>query len=451
MIQHQAGRVWSEFIDWILKDISEIKGRWLQRLNVFSKVIYIVIQGFFQNDLLLRASSLSYTVVLSLVPTLALGIAILKGIGIDAQMKKMAYDFITQLEVTESMELDQVNEAIQQGKAIPQTLSSHLKRVADMVFSYVEKTNFAALGAFGIAGLMFTVLSVMSSIENALNHIWQTGGERPIGRRLINYMALFIIVPVALNLAIAILSSIQGSPLWEKAFAYIPLDIKDPVTMTLLNFLLVVATFIFVYVFMPNTKVNIMPAIIGALVAGTGWFLTQYLYIKLQVGVARYNAIYGSLASLPLFLMWIYVGWVVFLVGAEVAYAAQSWKYRIRFGGKISPFSKLSMAFDILEEVYRNFENRQKTTPLATAERLKLNAGVVKELMDIFSEGGILMRLEAEGGGYVPSAPANRITVDEVSEIILGKTVTWTKGGKMAEEVQKAIKEKFSGKKLSEI
>ena len=453
MFPLSIGKMQSDFIAWILRDVSGIRGKCLQRLNIISKVIYIAYKGFFQNNLLLRSSALSYTVVLSLVPTLALGIAILKGIGIDDQMKHMAYDFISQIEITESIELEDVNATAQTDNVAPQqTLAGHLKRVADMVFDYVEKTNFAALGAFGVAGLMFTVLSVMSSIENALNNIWHAGSERSLSRRLMNYMALFIIVPVVLNLAIAVLSSMQGSFLWEYFFSYIPLDMKNPVSMILLNFFLVVSTFIFIYVFMPNTKVNITPAAIGGLVAGVGWFLTQYIYLKLQIGVARYNAIYGSLASLPLLLMWIYVGWVVFLTGAEVAYAAQAWRFRIHFTGKIRPFSNLAFSFDILREVYRNFDNREKTMILDVAEELKLDASTVEEIMDAMREAGFLIRIDSEGvEEFIPSTPSEKITVDEVAGVILGKSDSGTKGAKVVEEILQAINERLADKKISEI
>jgi membrane protein len=244
----------------------------------------------------------------------------------------------------------------------------------------------------------------------------------------------------------------QGSFLWEYFFAYIPLDMKNPMTMILLNFFLVVSTFIFIYVFMPNTKVNITPAAIGGLVAGVGWFLTQYIYLKLQIGVARYNAIYGSLASLPLLLMWIYVGWVVFLTGAEVAYAAQSWRFRIHFTGRIRPFSNLAISFDILREVYSNFDNRGKSMILDVAEKLKLDASTVEEIMDAMTEAGLLIRIDEEGEEkFIPSTPSKKITVDEVAEVILGKSGSGTKGAKVVEEVLQAIKERFADKKISEI
>ncbi|MEJ2690618.1 MAG: YihY/virulence factor BrkB family protein [Deltaproteobacteria bacterium] len=267
-------------------------------LWVLTRILFIVVGESKKDRLTLRASSLTFTVVLSLVPTLALGTAVLKGLGAGDQMKEAAYRIIDQMEQgggkisapplssSEGTPLSATGEpSPTEGGA---TLASHLKKATDTIFSYVEKTNFATLGAFGVAGLVFTVLSVLGSIETSMNAIWQADSGRPFGRKLIDYLSLMVLLPVTVNLTLATGTILQSPKLFAHIQKVIPIFWLQSLLLTLLPIIIVVCTFTILYRFLPNTRVSLFPALAGGLAGGAGWFILQAVYIKLQIGVARY-------------------------------------------------------------------------------------------------------------------------------------------------------------------
>jgi membrane protein len=397
------------------------------------RISYIVVNEYRKDRISLRASALTFTIVLSLVPTLALGTAVLKGLGAGDQMRSAVYQFIDQLDQSgtfsapgpTSTEKKQ-DETIAppenlSGKGEPQDLTSHLRKAADTIFNYVERTNFAALGAFGIAGVVFAVLSVLGNIETSMNAIWRADSNRPFGRKVIDYLSLMILLPVSANLTLAAEAILQSPTLFLRIQQVIPIFWLQSLLLTMLPIFIVVGTFTLLYRFLPNTQVNFSPALIGGFAGGIGWFALQSFYIKLQIGVARYNAIYGSFATLPLFLVWLYMGWLVFLTGAEVAFAIQNWRQYLPEGERMTPLKKMTIAFEAVAAILEGFKLRQVTSKKMLAHSLNRQPGHISIVLKELEEAGIIHHVqEKRHEGYVPAAPSEVIPATEIVSMVMG-------------------------------
>ena len=422
--------------------------RWQLFLKAICRTFFIFWREFQQDNIPLRSCALTFTIVLSLVPVLALGTAVLKGLGAGDQMKQAAYRFIDSIETsspspTESEDATSSdnNTAIKpiflpsvataplpaDSTAEPATangsdpLSNHLRKAADQIFSYVDKTDFATLGAFGIIGLIFSVLSVLGSIEQSMNVIWKAPRGRPFSQKLMDYMALMILLPLSVNLALATETTLQNKTLFRMFNDLLPIAWLTSFLLNILPFILVIGTFTVLYRFLPNTKVRLLPALIGGTVGGSCWLFAQTLYLTLQIGVAKYNAIYGSFATLPLFLLWLYLGWLIFLAGAELAFACQTWPMYNREHKEMSPICKLSLAFSILELVFKSFKNGKTRSLAEISEYLQWQANEVQIIVDLLTDGGMLHHVSEKNlEGYVPARPEETLDIRETLSLVLG-------------------------------
>jgi membrane protein len=439
----QVQQSWKAFKDWIWRNSAPSDQLGIRILRAACRIIFIVTREAQEDKVTLRASALTFTVVLSLVPMLALGTAVLKGLGAGDQMRVAAFTFIEQFE-SASENLDSVPDQDKPPSAeepekgstqVPENadqateqesqsgnLTNHLHNAVDQVFDYVDRTNFATLGTFGILGMVLAALGVLGSIEQSMNAIWQTSRGRVLGRKIIDYMALMILLPISVNLALATSTTLQSTILYSRIQEILPIAMFG-FFLKLLPVLILILTFVLLYRFIPNTRVGFIPALAGGIFGGISWYLVQILYIKMQIGVAKYNAIYGSFATLPLFFLWIYVAWVVFLLGAEVAFAFQSWKQYQWEKLKLSPVVRLAMAFDIMETALNDFTERKVTNKPLLARHLSQPDSAIGVIVDELVDGGMLRRVSGKLEGYVPAAPSAQLKPVEIMNIIFGKDI----------------------------
>jgi len=440
---------WQKFCDWVWQTPkqAEIYGSGL--LRGILRIIFIVVRESQDDRITLRASALTFTVVLSLVPMLALGTAVLKGLGAGDQMRQAAYTFIEQFDSDDvdsapvpdtpntGVELQQPPEAQTESasttaKQYPVELTSHLRRAVDQIFDYVDRTDFTTLGTFGIIGMVLAALGVLGSIEQSMNAIWQTTTGRALGRKIIDYMALMILLPISVNLALATAATLQSPALHSHIQNLLPVLWLERFFFRALPIGMLVITFSLLYQFLPNIRVQFLPALAGGLFGGLTWFWVQILYVKLQIGVSRYNAIYGSFATLPLFFLWIYIAWVVFLLGAEVAFAFQARRHYQWRTYTLTPAARLAMAFDIMEAALEDYKARKITDRKSLAQLLSQTEKTVVFIINDLVNGGLLRRVEGKLEGYVPSGPLTELKPSEIMDIILGKDLPDVKGCDLA-------------------
>ena len=435
------------------------EGRIKATLRSALRILLIMVQEFFDTNISLRASALTFSIILSMVPLLAMSTAILKGLGSDNQLKTVAYRFIDQLDpqrppataapteatATSTDAVDAATDDVDTtestpGEQIP-TLNSYLYSAVDTIFNYVENTNFAALGAFGIAGLLIVVIIVLSSVEDAMNAIWHTDRGRSLFRKIMDYLALLILLPISINVALAGDAILESPRIMGYISTIIPSAWVVQMLLKLAPFLIITLSLMMMYLFFPHVRVKTSAAFCGAVFASVFWFIFQRAYVVLQIGVAKYNAIYGSFATVPLFLIWIQLGWTFILLGAVLAYAIQNRNQYQLPGTDSTPQQALQRAFDVLLSVYNNFA-------LARATSLEqLLAGCPGEseadlarTVDLLTHGGLLHRTgENDSAGLMPSLPAEQLTAAEVVRLVLGHDRPLnTPGGTLADRVIQA-------------
>lgn len=454
--------------DWIWSGPEPTEQKWQKAIRAVFRIHIILLREFQRDGITLRASALTYTVVLSLVPTLALGTAVLKGLGAGDQMRQAAYRLIDQLESPAILggSSGEQQKSPTENLPIPDTktetpstlhrtnnqegLTVHLRKAIDKIFDYVESTNFATLGAFGILGLVITVIFVLDSIEQSMNAIWAAESGRPLGRKIMDYLALMILLPVSINLALATEATLQSPTLLAHIHKILPSALGH-FLLNLLPIMLVVATFTILYRFIPNTRVKLLPALAGGFFGGVIWFMTQALYIKLQIGVSRYNAIYGSFATLPLLLLWIYLAWVIFLAGAEMAFAVQAWRNYQLEEAKLTPIMRLALAFNILNTVYTDFKVRKITDRASLAEQLRQPDKSIQSVLDELIQGGTLRKISGKTAGYIPATPAEKMNPSEIVDLIFGNEVPPFRGSSLAVDALQGSRHALLDKKITGI
>ncbi|MEE4314798.1 MAG: YihY/virulence factor BrkB family protein [Desulfofustis sp.] len=420
--------------------------RWLHSLT---RIALIVLREMELNYLNLRTGALTYALLLSMVPLLAMSTAVVKGLGGGDQLRDIVFSYIDTLEQTaptviagpDQQATTQLSPPTSTSADPPPAnepaadLTGHLRAAAARLFDYVDRTSFATLGTFGILGVFLSVILVLSQIEAAMNTIWHVENSRSLLRKIADYLTLMVLLPIAINVALAAGTVLTSKSLSGHLDRIIPAAWMQSLLLGGIPILFLTVALYVAYIFFPNTKVKTVPTLIGALLAGTLWFATQNLFIGLQVGVANYNAIYGSFATIPLFLVWIYFGWLFVLLGAEVAYAIQ---HRSSYALQERPsdgVQQLSAAFDICATVAGRFEDGRGTTidDLAAASPC-YRRDLLTATVDRLVAAGLLHH-SGETGALMPSAPPGSIDHRRLINVIFGSSPPDTTGGRRTAEV----------------
>ena len=255
--------------------------------------IRFVLSSFLADQGLLRAGALTFVTALSIVPFLAVAFSISKGFGFQNTL------YIRQFLLK---------------------ISAGRETVVEHIITYINNTHVGTLGAMGVALLLVTVFSLLGNIEASLNSIWGVARPRTLARKFSDYLSVTLVCPLLVIAAISFTASLESSALVQEILSFSVFSSLYLALMKILPILLVSLAVFFMYLFLPNTRVEVKKCMIGALFAGVLWHTTQKLFILFQVGMSQYNAIYGSFAQLPLFLIWLYISWIIILLGAEVSF-----------------------------------------------------------------------------------------------------------------------------------
>ena len=353
------------------------------------RVALIVVRGFwFEHQGLLRASALTYSTLLSLVPMLAFALAFLKGLGVNNLLEP----FLISMGVIGSEE------------------------TVRMLLSYASNVEISTLGGIGLGTLVFTTVLGVGNVEHAFNEIWGVRTERPILRKIADYASVLVLGPVALLLATGIntlhsptfLTTLLGIGVIGEA-----VSLFSTVMSTMLPYVALWLVFAFFYSFLPNTRVQAIPAVIGGVVGGTLWQIAQWGYIAFQVGMANAQAIYGALAQLPVLMLWIYVSWVTTLLGAEVAYACQhvTTYFPARLVHCASVYVREWLAHTLYFSLVRAFiEGSGAWSAVTFAQQHHLPLRLLHEILTPLQEAGLLVETATSPDHYVPGRDPASIT-----------------------------------------
>ncbi|MEW6270532.1 MAG: YihY/virulence factor BrkB family protein [Thermodesulfobacteriota bacterium] len=245
---------------------------------------------FYADRCLEAAAALTYTSLLSLVPLFALMFAVLKGLGAQHRLEPV---------LLSRLALD--------------------PEVTERIMTFIDNTNVRTIGAIGAAFLVVTVISVLGSIESSFNIIWRVVRGRSWWRKITDYVAVVLLIPFLLLLAVGITSAVREQTFLQQLLQVEVLHGAVLLALRLAPIAMNVVAIAILYAVMPNRRPHVKSILIAALLAGIAWQVVQVAYVSLQIGVARASAVYGALAQLPVTLVWIYVSWTVVLAGAELA------------------------------------------------------------------------------------------------------------------------------------
>ena len=355
------------------------------------RVLVLAIKGFARDEVGLKSSALTYFTLLSIVPVVALAFGISKGLGFDIKQSIL-------------------------------TILAGQEQALTLTFEYAERMLDNAKGGVvagvGLIVLLYTVLNLLNNVEEAFNTIWEIKKQRSLQRKISEYTAILLISPILVffSSSLTVFVNTQVTYLTEQMEL---LDLFTPLIFFLLKFLpytLIWLLLVLLYIIMPNTRVQVKSAIIAGVVAGTAFQLLQWGYIEFQVGVSKYNAIYGSLAALPLFLIWTQASWMIVLFGAELSFAHQN-AARYEFTNETlqpSTRHKEFIALLIVRLVILRFKNGD---PAMTAgditDRIlvpfRFAKVIIRELVEVKVLSEINMG-EREEPAYQPAMDIDRIT-----------------------------------------
>jgi membrane protein len=369
------------------------------------RIIALSVQEFIKDNCALRASALTFYSLLSVVPVMALLFGIAKGFGLEQRLETLLYERLTGQEEV-------------------------LEKIITFSRSLLENTKGGVVAGIGVILLFWSSIKLMGHIEKALNEIWKVK-HRSFIRRFTDYLSIMIISP----LLVIVSSSVNvyiTTQIKAMAGEMVVVRMVGPFILMMLKLLpfgLIWILFIMLYMVMPNTRVRLTSSVIAGAIAAVVFQLLQGTYISAQVLVARYNAIYGSFAALPLFLMWLQLSWMIVLYGAQIAFAHQHVGHAamlVDIENTSSQTQKL-FAVHILKHIIERF---QKGSAPQTAEQiskaLRLPNGMAAQLLQHMVDGGMVSMVtngRQSDFGFQPARDIHGITMADLLS-------TWDKVGR---------------------
>jgi membrane protein len=287
------------------------------------------------------------------------------------------------------------------------------------IVEYINNTNVARLGTYGLVFLIATVLTLLSNIEKSFNSVWGVEETRPMLRRFTDYFSVVTIGPLLVVVAISMTSTLKSQQLVITLIKYEYLGEVLLFMFEILPFMVMWLVFAGLYLFMPNVKVSPRAALIGGVFGGTLWQLSQWGYLNFQVGVARYNAIYGTMAALPILMIWIYLSWMIVLLGLEMTYATQNLRtIRQDLRGQRVNFASIEfIALTVLLFVSRRFyAGKPALGQEDLASHLDVPPRLLRTILEELTRLGFVVETtqEIDGSGYQPARALEKIRLHDV-------------------------------------
>ncbi|MCC8144892.1 MAG: YihY/virulence factor BrkB family protein [Bacteroidales bacterium] len=353
------------------------------------KVIVLAVRRYQEDNLQRSASALTYSTFLSVIPFLAVLLAVAKGFGFENIVESQLFEYFPgQRDI--------------------------FARVTDIVDSYMEHTKDGIFLGIGLVLLLYTVFNLISTIENTFNMIWQVPKGRSYLRRITDYFSAFLLIPIFLVCSSGL--SIFFATTFDTLSHYNVLAPIYEVLIAIVPLLITIIAFTVLYMFMPNTKVQFKHALYAGIFAAIGFQVFQYLYINGQIWVSKYNAIYGSLALIPLLLLWMQLSWVICLVGAEIAYAGQNVQ-NFEFESDSKNISRRYLDFltlTITSIITKRFEKGDKAyAAIDISNHYKIPIRLTNQILYLLVDLGIINEVKDEDNSsyYQPAMDINHITV----------------------------------------
>ena len=345
------------------KDTTSKKQFWFIRT---SRIFILAIRRFISDDCIVKASALTFYSLLSVVPVFALVFAIAKGFGfLDTLEAEIQRQFIGHDEV--------------------------VRWIQEFALSYLENTRGGMLAGVGVVVLIWSVMRILSNIEESFNDIWDVKSSRSFARKFSDYISFVIVATLLLILSSSIIVFITNS------IEFLNLgSVATPIITWATPYIIIWVVFTLMFMIMPNTKVKTSSAVFGGIISGTLFLMLQFGYIYFQVGMSKYNAIYGSFAALPLFLIWLQFSWMIVLLGAQLSYAHQnerSFEFETDTR-EMSDYYRRLVSLLIVKCVVQRFKSEGHAPSMSDLSvSLKLPTRLVSEVLRKLIHAGLLVEV----------------------------------------------------------
>ena len=360
------------------------------------RVIFAVGRDLAQGLLTLRAMSLVYTTLLSLVPLLAVSFSVLKAFGVHNQIEPLLLNLLAPLG--------------QQGVEITAN-----------IIGFVGNMKVGILGTLGMALLFYTVVGLMQKIESAFNHIWHVSQARSFSQRFSDYLSVLMIGPVLVISALGMTGTMLNTSAVQWLAEFEPFGTLIEATTRLIPYFLIIGAFAFIYIFIPNTKVNLRAAFIGALVAGVLWETLGWGFASFIIFSAKYTAIYSAFATLMFFLIWLYLGWLVMLIGSSISFYVQNPDYLSsptkdrQLSSKMKDRLAVSLICHIADQFYHQ---RPAHTAKDLALLVNMPADLVGTVLEALEAQSIIKQSNDKTAVYLPAWPLEEMSVKQVLDAV---------------------------------
>lgn len=385
----------ARFDNWLWKaEHSSGDSRLMRVLWHFLRVLFAVVRDIFYSDITLHAMGLVYTTLLSLIPFLALSFSVLTALGVHNQLEPVLQNFL-------------------------EPLGDRAPVITDNILRFVDNIRVGVLGFAGMGFLIYTVISLVQKIEIAFNEIWRVSQMRSIGQRFTSYLSAIIIGPVLIASALGTTGTLVASDFVTGLREIQPFGWLFSVGGQLMPFLMVSALFTFLYVFIPNTKVKVKYAFLGGAVAGMIWQWTSVLFAEFVSGSTRYEAIYSSFVVGILFLWWLYLAWLILLVGAAVSFYAQH-AHQITRSRRVVPSATVDerTGLAMVYQVAKRFDAGKGGTPIAEMEsNLSVGPEVIQRMTKKLLKHKILTTTD-DNSSLLPARSLDKLTLLEVLRVV---------------------------------
>lgn len=424
---------------WRLKKISLLEAFWEFDVTSLSgwrafcfkllRLCGAVARDFTDGRLSLWAMSLVYTTLLSLVPFLAISFSVLKGLGIHNQLEPWLLEFL-------------------------RPMGAEGADIARRILGFVDNINVGVLGWVGVIVLLYSVISTMHKVERAFNYIWNVAAGRSFIRRFSDYLSVLVIWPLTMAASVALTASLHFDWIADIDAVGLAPRVMPWILMTL--------AFAFIYMFMPNTRVGLVPALTGATVATALWKLLGILFAFFVAGSAGYAAIYSAFAALMLFIVWLYFGWLAVLIGADVSYYFQHPQNQKLLRGHLMLSNRVreKAALAICAAIGRRYElGEGPLTVNDLADVLRLPVAAIEEIVRALVSGGLLIEAAGRSSGFVPARAFSGMTIFDLLQILRsahendGLDDNDFSAGKDAEtayrKIESVLKDNFGGASLT--
>jgi membrane protein len=367
----------------------------LRILRTPARFLYALVRDLLEGELTLRAMSLVYTTLLSVVPLLAFSFSVLKGFGVHHQIEPLLYEFL-------------------------QPLGDRGAEITDQVIEFVDNVKGGVLGGVGLSLLIFTIISMVQKIEDSLNFVWQVQRSRSLARRFSDYLSVILVGPILMVTATGLIASVSSSEVVESLTEVGPLGTAIVQLGRLVPYVLVVLVFTFLYAFLPNTRVRFTAALIGAITGGAFWAASGALFAEFVVGSTRYAAIYSGFAIGLIALIWLYVSWLVLLLGAQISFYVQNPR-NLRTGRsrlRLSLAQTEELALSLMYRIGRAFRTGTRVDVENLARELAVPSRALGEIVERLEDAKLLVI--SDDDGLLPGRDMSRISLEEILDAVRG-------------------------------